>query len=95
MGGFGGGGGVLDFARRVTSLDVLRIEPPAGGDIANPSVTAGKYVTERVYIGARRDAETSYSAIEVQIEVTPNIAVQIETGSDNSQAAGVNWQWDY
>ncbi len=95
LGGFGGGGGVLDFARRVTSLDVLRIEPPAGGDIANPSVTVGKYVTERVYIGARRDAETSSSAIEVQIEVTPNIAVQIETGSDNSQAAGVNWQWDY
>jgi translocation and assembly module TamB len=95
LGGFGGAGGVIDFARRVTSLDVLRIEPPAGGDIANPSVTVGKYVTERVYVGARRDAESSSSAIEVQIEVTPSISVEVETGSDNSQAAGVNWQWDY
>mgnify|MGYP006163927621 CR=1 FL=1 len=87
--------GVLGFARRVAGLDVLRIEPPENGDIANPTVTVGKYVTEQVYVGARRDADTSSSAVEVEVEITPNISVEVETGTDNSQAAGVNWRWDY
>jgi translocation and assembly module TamB len=95
LGGLGGGGGVLGFARRVAGLDVLRIEPPENGDIANPTVTVGKYVTEQVYVGARRDADTSSSAVEVEVEITPNISVEVETGTDNSQAAGVNWRWDY
>jgi translocation and assembly module TamB len=95
LGRVGGTGNVLDFARRFARLDVLRIEPPAGGDIANPSVTVGKYVTERVYVGAIRNAETSSSAVEVQVEITPNISAEIETGSDDSQSAGVNWRWDY
>jgi translocation and assembly module TamB len=95
LGGLGGPGGVVGFARRVAGLDVLRIEPPENGDIANPTVTVGKYVTDRVYVGARRDADTSSGAVEVEVEITPNISAEVETGSDDSQAAGVNWHWHY
>ena len=95
LGGLGGPGGVLGFARRVAGLDVLRIEPPQGGDIANPTVTVGKYVTDRVYVGARRDADTSSGAVEVEVEITPNISAEVETGTDDSQAAAVNWHWHY
>jgi autotransporter translocation and assembly factor TamB len=91
----GGGGGVLGFARNLAGLDVLRIEAPESGDISNPTITVGKYVTDRVYVGARRDADTSSSAIEVEVDITPHISAQVETGTDNSQAAAVNWQWDY
>ena len=95
LGGLGGAGGVVGFARRVAGLDVLRIEPPENGDIANPTVTVGKYVTDKVYVGARRDADTSSGAVEVEVEITPNISAEVETGSDDSQAAGVNWHWHY
>jgi translocation and assembly module TamB len=93
--GGAGAGGITGFARNLAGLDVLRIEAPANGDISNPTITVGKYVTERVYVGARRDADTSSSAIEVEVDITPHISAEVETGTDNSQAAAVNWQWDY
>jgi translocation and assembly module TamB len=95
LGGLGGGGGVLGFARRVAGLDVLRIELPENSDIANPTVTVGKYVTDRVYVGARRDADTSSSAVEVEVDITPNISAKVETGTTQRRSAGVNWHWDY
>jgi translocation and assembly module TamB len=95
LAGFGSTGGVLGFARSVVGLDVLRIEPPESGDISNPTVTVGKYVTERVYVGARRDADTSSSSVEVEVDITPNISAEVETGTDDTQAAGINWHWNY
>lgn len=95
LAGFGSTGGVLGFARSVVGLDVLRIEPPESGDISNPTVTVGKYVTERVYVGARRDADTSSNSVEVEVDITPNISAEVETGTDDSQAAGINWHWNY
>ncbi|MEE8439982.1 MAG: translocation/assembly module TamB domain-containing protein [Micropepsaceae bacterium] len=95
LAGFGSTGGVLGFARSVVGLDVLRIEPPESGDISNPTVTVGKYVTERVYVGARRDADTSSSSVEVEVNITPNISAEVETGTDDTQAAGINWHWNY
>jgi translocation and assembly module TamB len=95
IGGLGATGGVLGFARRVTGLDVLRLEAPVAGAEGGPRVAVGKYVTDRIYVGAVTGADASSSALQVEVQITPNISVQVETGADARQAAGVLWQRDY
>jgi translocation and assembly module TamB len=86
------GVGMLDAVRGATGLDQLSVD--AGDGKTGPSVTAGRYVTEGVYVGVKQGAGTATSAATVEIEVTPNVKVETELGADSSKA-GVNWEWDY
>jgi translocation and assembly module TamB len=95
LGQFGGGaGGILGFARRLTGLDVLQVQAPQG-DTAGPRVAVGKYITDKIYVGAKRGGEASTGTVEVQVQVTPSISVEAETGLEAQAAGGVNWKWDY
>ena len=95
-GGFGGGGGVLGFARRIAGVDVLRVEAPTAANAAGgPRIAVGKYITDRIYVGAVSSADTSSSALQVEVEVAPNINVNVETGADANHAVGVTWKQDY
>lgn len=86
------GVGMLDAVRGATGLDQLSVD--AGDGKTGPSVSAGRYVSEGVYVGVKQGAGTATSAATVEIEVTPNVKVETELGADSSKA-GVNWEWDY
>jgi translocation and assembly module TamB len=88
-------GGVLGLARRFTGLDVIRIEPPAATGNGGPRIAVGKYITDRVYVGGISGAEESSGALQIEVQITPNIAVQAETGTEARHAVGVTWQRDY
>lgn len=86
------GVGMLDAVRGATGLDRLSVD--SGDGTTGPSLSAGRYVSDRVYVGVRQGAAGNSSAATVEIEVTPNVKVETELGADASKA-GVNWEWDY
>jgi translocation and assembly module TamB len=96
LGGLAGGGaGVLSFARRLTGLDVLRVEAPSDLNGAGASVAAGRYITDNVYVGVKQGANTSAGTAQVEVKVTPHIALDAEAGANSQGSLGVTWKWDY
>jgi translocation and assembly module TamB len=92
--GVGGGAGVLDKLRKSLGLDRLDVES-GEGDSSAPSLSAGRYVTRGVFVGAKQGATPGSSAATVEIEITPNIKVETDVGADSSGKAGVNLEWNY
>jgi translocation and assembly module TamB len=90
-----GGPGMLDFARNLMGVDVLRVQGPADGGAGGPSVEAGKYATEGVYVGVKKGVTDQSGAVAVEIEVTPNISVECETGVTGESDIGVKFKWNY
>jgi translocation and assembly module TamB len=94
--GVGGGGpGVLDKIRKGLGLDRLDIEAGEGSATSAPSLSAGRYVTRGVFVGAKQGATPGSSAATVEIEVTPNVKVETDVGADSSGKAGINLEWNY
>ena len=93
LAGVNTGPGVLDKIRKNTGLDRLSLEQTEGAP--GPSLSAGRYVAEDVYVGVSQGAESASSAATVEIEVTPNVKVESEIGANATGKAGVNIEWDY
>ncbi len=88
----GGGSGldVLGSIREVVGVDVLQVDTGEGG----AAVKAGKYIADGVYVGARQGAAPGSGSVEVEVELTPNISVNTESGQTDS-SVGVQFKWDY
>jgi autotransporter translocation and assembly factor TamB len=89
-----GGDSALETARELLGVDVLRLEASEDGS-ATPSVAAGKYVADNVYVGVKQGATATSSAVEVEVELTPNISVGSEMGQDGTSNVGIQFKWDY
>jgi translocation and assembly module TamB len=93
LAGVNTGPGVLEKIRKSTGLDRLSLQEtdPAAG----PSLSAGRYVSDGVYVGMSQGAKSASTAATVEIEVTPNVKVESEVGAGGTGKAGVNLEWDY
>ena len=89
-----GGPGVLDFARDLVGVDVLRVESGDDGS-GTPALAAGKYVTDKVFVGVKRGAEQGSGSAAVEIEVYPNVLLESGVGQRGSSNLGVKFEWDY
>ncbi len=83
----GGGGGVLDALRSSLGVDVLSV----GGE----GVEVGSYVSQGVYVGVSQGLEAGSGEVSVEVELTDDISVESEVGSQGGTSVGVNWQRDY
>ncbi len=92
LAGVGGGGpGVMDKARSSLGLDTLKV---GGDEESGPSVEAGKYVAEGVYVGVKQGLLPGTSGAIVEVDVAPNVKVEGNI-ADTSSRVGVNMEWDY
>jgi|GEM_PF-1144913 len=67
-----------------------------GDDASNgPSVTLGKYVTDRVYVGVEQDLTDSKQDVIVEVNITPNFTVESKAGTRSGAGLGFNWNYDY
>lgn len=82
----------LGKLRSATGLDDISVDSDASGAT---TVGAGKYVTDKVYIGVQRGQSETSGAANIRVDVTPNIAVDSRVGQDAQGGAGVSWHWDY
>jgi len=92
-GGGGAVGGALDITTRLRKglgLDVLSI----GGGESGPSVEAGKYINEDVYVGVEQGAGAGSGSVNVEVELTPRVSVKSKAGGAESDI-GIEWKFDY
>lgn len=86
------GGGIMDFARGMLRLDVLRFaeqtEDSEGG------AEAGKYLSDRVYLGVEGTA-TGETGVTVEIEITPRLKLEGDVGTGDKNQTGLKWKRDY
>ncbi|MET0156280.1 MAG: translocation/assembly module TamB domain-containing protein [Rickettsiales bacterium] len=87
-----GGPGVLGLARETLGVDTLDISQDKSG---GATVGAGKYVTDRVFVGVEQGAEPDSRRIKTEIEITPNVTAKTATGAEGGPTVGVDWKYDY
>jgi translocation and assembly module TamB len=90
----GGGPGVLDKLRRTFGFDVLRVETTTGSE-TGASVTAGKYVSDRVFLKVQQGTTPESRNVGVEVRVLPRVTVEGSVGAQGDNKVGVNWRYDY
>ncbi len=60
-----------------------------------PSVTLGKYVSDRVYVGVEQDLTDNKQDVIVDVNITPNFTVESKAGTKSGAGLGFNWNYDY
>jgi translocation and assembly module TamB len=90
----GGGSNFMAKLRRTLGVDVLRVGSGSGGETA-PSLEAGKYVTDRIYVGVKQGADPGSSAVSVEVDVFNNVSVGSEIRQDGGNRVGLKYKWDY
>lgn len=90
LAGGGNGNGILDRLRAGVGLDDLDVNTDAEG---NAAVTAGRYITERVYLGVTA-GEGGRSGVSVNLDITDDVKVRAEATQEQSKA-GVYFEKEY
>ncbi len=84
--------GVIERTRDRLGLDVLSLNE---SDSQNATVTAGRYLTERVYLEVGQGADRADSSATVEVEISPNVRLQTGTRGGDAGRVGLQWRWDY
>jgi len=92
LAGIGGGSNIMSRIRDTLQLDRLEIQETEGEGTA---LSAGRYVSDDVFVGVEQDLTAGTSRATVEVEITPNISVETDVGSDSSSRVGVNFEWEY
>jgi translocation and assembly module TamB len=94
MRGSGSTFGFMDRTRRILHVDQLDIKSSEEDD-GGTSVRVGKYVLDNVYLEIEQGVGTEGGKISSEVELTPNITFESETGTDAHVGVGLNWKRDY
>ncbi len=90
LSGNGGGLDVIGTIRNFIGADVLSVDSGENG----PTVKAGKYLTDDIYVGTKQGTSPGSAGVEVEIELTPHIKITSETSEIDSKA-GIQFKLDY
>ena len=98
--GVGGGvGNPLERVRRGLGLDRLSIGGGSGsgtGAGSAPSLEAGRYVGNGVYVGAKQGTTGGQTQATVQIDVTKGLKVETDVGTgQGGNQVGLTYQFEY
>ncbi len=86
--------GIMERARRILGVD--RLEVREGLDVEAPAaVGIGRYLSEDIYLDIQRDISGQAGRARVEVEITPNITLEGQAGSDASTGLGINWKYEY
>ena len=94
--GAGGGlGDPLDNVRRGLGLDRLSLGAGAKSNSA-PTVEAGRYVANGVYVGAKQGTAGGQTGATVQIDITKGLKLQTDVGTgQGGNQVGLTYQFEY
>ncbi len=91
-----GGGGVnpLESVRKGLGLDRLSVGGGASGSA--PSVEAGRYVANGVYVGAKQGTTGAQTQATVQIDITKGLKAETDVGTgQGGNSVGLTYQFEY
>ena len=82
----------LNKIRRMIGIDTLNV---GLDEEKGATLSVGKYINDRVYVGVDQGTTPESSAIRTEIEVTDEIDVETTTGALGESSIGINWKHDY
>jgi translocation and assembly module TamB len=85
-------GGLLAGLRSRLGVDRLGVVTDANN---RPAIEIGGYATDNVYVGVQQGSSAGSTKVQVQVDVTDNLNVQGQVGSDGSSAVGFGVEVDY
>jgi translocation and assembly module TamB len=114
LSGVGGGGGLNPLAKVQKALGLDRLSVGGGGSNtpgngtqnAGASVTAGRYVSNRVFVGAKQST-TGFSQVQVDVDLSKHLKLQSRLGNgtattqgttpenDPGSSVGIVYQFEY
>ena len=90
----GGGANPLESVRKGLGLDRLSVGGGASGTA--PSVEAGRYVANGVYVGAKQGTTGAQTQATVQIDITKGLKVETDVGTgQGGNSVGLTYQFEY
>lgn len=63
-------------------------------DASTPTVEAGKYINDSIYIGVEQGTVENSTRVRVEVELKPNLTLEGSSGGDSSRV-GIGWKRDY
>ena len=66
-----------------------------GKDQKETALSAGKYLSEDVYIEVEQGISPETGKAALKWEVTPRVTVETEVGVNAEAGVGVHWRWEY
>ncbi|WP_042442705.1 translocation/assembly module TamB domain-containing protein [Azospirillum sp. B510] len=93
LAGVGGGGGLLDRVRQ--GLGVDRLDFTQGENGKGGAVQAGRYVSDRVYVGVEQGIGANQSRAKVEVDITKNLKGTASVGANSETKFGVVYEKDY
>lgn len=87
-----GGPGVLGTVRDTLGLDELDI---GMGESNSVTVSTGKYVTDKVYVGVTQGSTPDEREIVTEIDISPSVSGKTTMDGKGNQGVGVQWKKDY
>lgn len=91
--GQGSGMNLLGRARQTLGLDVLSINGGENGEA--PSISGGKYLTDRVYVEVGKSATDASDSVGVEIDVTETLSLETDLSSESGTNLGLKWEREY
>ncbi len=93
----GGGGGPLDKVRQGLGLDRLSLGSDSDSSKSiSPTVEAGKYVANGVYLGAKQGTTGGQTQAQVQIDIFKGLKLESDVGAGKGgNEVGLSYQFEY
>ncbi|GAB0058243.1 hypothetical protein SIID45300_02589 [Candidatus Magnetaquicoccaceae bacterium FCR-1] len=88
----GGGPGLLGKFQRGLGIDRLDV---GGTSLESGTVSAGKYITDEIYLEVEKGIKADSGRINVEIEMTPQIYLKTGVDAKSNGDVGVQWKKDY
>jgi translocation and assembly module TamB len=86
-----GGDGLIGIGREALGVDTFDV---SGGG-ADTTASAGKYISDKVYLEVQQGVTPGSSKAKVEIELTPSISAQTQIGQQGQPGTSFNWTYDY
>jgi autotransporter translocation and assembly factor TamB len=92
LSGESSGPGILGTIRNTLGVDRLDVDTDANNNV---TVGAGKYISEKIYVGVTQGATPEDRAVTTEIEVSPRISATSSMDAQGNQGVGLQWKYDY
>lgn len=92
LAGESSGPDLLGTVRDRLGLDRLDV---GGGDNSNVSVSTGKYITDKVFVGVTQGSSAEEREVTTEINLSPSVSGKTAMDSEGNHRVGLQWKRDY
>ncbi len=87
-----GGDGLMGIGREALGVDTFDV---SGGGGADTTASAGKYISDNVFLEVQQGITSGSSKARLEIELTPSLSAQTQIGQQGQTGTSLNWTYDY